>query len=132
MFITRIQEYKECNGVKAWNLTPNSIKDCKSLYSAKIEIKKFVKTLLFWIIAIIVSLLMYRKAIMALKWYNQLITYYLPVCYLLRIQQYPVNNNYNTTKKLKLAELKSWGECSKKVEFRLYFLKGGWMARKLV
>ena len=28
--------------------------------------------------------------------YNQLITYYLPVCYLLRIQQYPVNTTYNT------------------------------------
>ena len=26
---------------------------------------------------------------------NQLITYYLPVCYLLRIQQYPVNTTYN-------------------------------------
>ena len=27
---------------------------------------------------------------------NQLITYYLPVCYLLRIQQYPVNTTYNS------------------------------------
>ena len=26
---------------------------------------------------------------------NQLITYYLPVCYLLRIQQYPVKTTYN-------------------------------------
>ena len=26
---------------------------------------------------------------------NKLITYYLPVCYLLRIQQYPVNTTYN-------------------------------------
>ena len=26
---------------------------------------------------------------------NQLITYYLPVCYLLRIQQKPVNTTYN-------------------------------------
>ena len=26
---------------------------------------------------------------------NQLITYFLPVCYLLRIQQYPVNTTYN-------------------------------------
>ena len=26
---------------------------------------------------------------------NQLITYYLPVCDLLRIQQYPVNTTYN-------------------------------------
>ena len=29
---------------------------------------------------------------------NQLITYYLSVSYLLRIQQYPVNNTYNITK----------------------------------
>ena len=28
---------------------------------------------------------------------NQLITYYLPVCYLLRIQQYSVNATYNNT-----------------------------------
>ena len=27
---------------------------------------------------------------------NQLITYYLPVCYFLRIQQYPVNTTYNS------------------------------------
>ena len=27
---------------------------------------------------------------------NQLITHYQCVCYLLRIQQYPVNNTYNT------------------------------------
>ena len=27
---------------------------------------------------------------------NQLITYFLHVCYLLRIQQYPVNTTYNT------------------------------------
>ena len=27
---------------------------------------------------------------------NQLITYYLLVCYFLRIQQYPVNTTYNT------------------------------------
>ena len=26
---------------------------------------------------------------------NQLITYYIPVCYLLGIQQYPVNTTYN-------------------------------------
>ena len=36
------------------------------------------------------------------KWWsnrikNQLITYYLPMCYLLRIQQYPVNTSYNIT-----------------------------------
>ena len=29
---------------------------------------------------------------------NQLINYYLPVCYLLRIQQYPVNSSYNIDK----------------------------------
>ena len=29
---------------------------------------------------------------------NQLLTYYLPVCYLLRIQQYPVNTTYNRIK----------------------------------
>ena len=33
------------DGAKAWNLTPQVIKDCKSLYMAKKEIKKFVKTL---------------------------------------------------------------------------------------
>ena len=27
---------------------------------------------------------------------NQLVTYYLPVCYLLRILQYPVNTTYNS------------------------------------
>ena len=31
---------------------------------------------------------------------NQLKTYYLPVCYLLRIQQYPVNTTYNSFKVL--------------------------------
>ena len=30
--------------------------------------------------------------------YNQLITYHLPVCFLLRIQQYPVNTTYNKFK----------------------------------
>ena len=30
------------------------------------------------------------------KLHNQLITYYLPVCYFLRIQQYPVNTSYNS------------------------------------
>ena len=30
----------------------------------------------------------------------QLITYYLPVCYLLRIQQYPVNTTYNNHSKV--------------------------------
>ena len=30
--------------------------------------------------------------------YNQLITYYLPVRYLLRIQQYPLNTTYNILK----------------------------------
>ena len=29
---------------------------------------------------------------------NRLITYYLPVCYLLRTQQYPVNTTYNNIK----------------------------------
>ena len=33
------------DGAKGWNKTPIVIKNCKSLYSAKIEIKKFVKTL---------------------------------------------------------------------------------------
>ena len=33
------------DGAKAWNKTPSIIKNCKSLFSAKIEIKKFVKTL---------------------------------------------------------------------------------------
>ena len=37
------------DGAKAWNKTknktPSAIKNSKSLYSAKIEIKKFVKTL---------------------------------------------------------------------------------------
>ena len=32
--------------------------------------------------------------------HNQLITYYLPVSYLLRIQQYPVNTTYNTPTKI--------------------------------
>ena len=32
-------------GSKAWNQTPPVIKNCKSLYLAKIEIKKFVKTI---------------------------------------------------------------------------------------
>ena len=30
---------------------------------------------------------------------NQLKTYYLPVCYLLRILQYPVNTTYNSSPK---------------------------------
>ena len=33
------------DGAKAWNKTPSIIKNCKSLFSAKIEIKKFVMTL---------------------------------------------------------------------------------------
>ena len=33
------------DGAKAWNLTPAVIKNCKSLFSAKVEIKKIVKTL---------------------------------------------------------------------------------------
>ena len=33
------------DGVIAWNLTPDTIKGCKSLYSEKKESKKFVKTL---------------------------------------------------------------------------------------
>ena len=33
------------NGVKIWNLAPQSLKDCKSLYTVKTEIKKFVKLL---------------------------------------------------------------------------------------
>ena len=34
---------------------------------------------------------------------NQLITYYLPVCYLLRMQHYPVNTTYN-----KVMTVASW------------------------
>ena len=33
------------DAIKAWNLAPVSIKQCKTLWSAKNEIKKFVKTL---------------------------------------------------------------------------------------
>ena len=33
------------DGIKAWNLAPDVIKNCNSLFSAKKEIKKFVKTL---------------------------------------------------------------------------------------
>ena len=36
---------------------------------------------------------------------NQLITYYLLVCYLLRIQQYPVNTNYNNFIYIKWKQL---------------------------
>ena len=36
----------------------------------------------------------------SIKINNQLITYYLPVCYLLRIQQYLVNTTYNNGKLL--------------------------------
>ena len=33
------------DGIKAWNLAPVSIKECKTFASAKNEIKKFVKTI---------------------------------------------------------------------------------------
>ena len=33
------------DGIKAWNLAPDAIKNCNSLFSAKKEIKKFVMTL---------------------------------------------------------------------------------------
>ena len=33
------------DGIKAWNKAPDAIKNCNSLFSAKREIKKFVKTL---------------------------------------------------------------------------------------
>ena len=33
------------DGARAWNRAPASIKPCKSLVSAKIEVKRFVKTL---------------------------------------------------------------------------------------
>ena len=33
------------DGIKAWNKAPISIKQCKSFYSAKKEIRKFVSTL---------------------------------------------------------------------------------------
>ena len=33
------------DGKKVWNMAPPSIKSCRSLYLAKSEIKKFVKTL---------------------------------------------------------------------------------------
>ena len=37
---------------------------------------------------------------------NQLITDYLPVCYLLRIHQYPVNATYNRGKALGLGKVR--------------------------
>ena len=33
------------DSIRVWNRAPNVIKNSKSIYSAKIEIKKFVKTL---------------------------------------------------------------------------------------
>ena len=33
------------DGAKAWNMALRTIKNCKSIYSAKKEINKFVKTL---------------------------------------------------------------------------------------
>ena len=39
---------------------------------------------------------------------NQLITYYLPVCYLLRMQQYPVNTTYNNMTQNRMTLLMKW------------------------
>ena len=33
------------DAIRLWNLSPDSIKDSKSVYKAKTEIKRFVKTL---------------------------------------------------------------------------------------
>ena len=72
--------------------------------------KVIVFVVLFWHPATIIcsscwwtSFLLYRDKILSIEraatksWSvnNQLITYYLPVCYSRRIQQYPVNTTYN-------------------------------------
>ena len=45
---------------------------------------------------------------------NQLITYYLPLCYLLRIQQYPLNTSYKKGFSKKINK-NSWKDVVKNV-----------------